>query len=129
MAMTGGTVGKSYLIKELVEKLYLNQRVVCINTFNELININYIYTVIQSPFIKNLINTSKNSTNDNISIGLINNFLIPLPSINVQNKIINKLQSIYPIIFNYNLKYTLLENLNISYKEELKKSILQYAIQ
>ena len=129
MAMTGGTVGKSYLIKELVEKLYLNQRVVCINTFNELININYIYTVIQSPFIKNLINTSKNSTNDNISIGIINNFLIPLPSINVQNKIINKLQSIYPIIFNYNLKYTLLENLNISYKEELKKSILQYAIQ
>ena len=60
MAMTGGTVGKSYLIKELVEKLYLNQRVVCINTFNELININYIYTVIQSPFIKNLINKSKN---------------------------------------------------------------------
>ena len=129
MAMTGGTVGKSYLIKELVEKLYLNQRVACINAFNELININYIYTVIQSPFIKDLININKNSTNDNISIDLINNFLIPLPCINEQDKVINKLQAIHPIIFNYNLKYTLLENLNTSYKEELKKSILQYAIQ
>ena len=129
MAMTGGTVGKSYLIKELVEKLYLNQRVACINAFNELININYIYTVIQSPFIKDLININKNSTNDNISMDLINNFLIPLPGINEQDKVINKLQAIYPIIFNYNLKYTLLENLNTSYKEELKKSILQYAIQ
>ena len=129
MAMTGGTVGKSYLIKELVEKLYLNQRVACINAFNELININYIYTVIQSPFIKDLININKNSTNDNISMDLINNFLIPLPGINEQDKVINKLQAIHPIIFNYNLKYTLFENLNTSYKEELKKSILQYAIQ
>ena len=104
MAMTGGTVGKSYLIKELVEKLYLNQRVACINAFNELININYIYTVIQSPFIKDLININKNSTNDNISMDLINNFLIPLPGINEQDKVINKLQAIHPIIFNYNLK-------------------------
>ncbi|MBR2240248.1 MAG: restriction endonuclease subunit S [Clostridia bacterium] len=129
MAMTGGTVGKSFLIEHIDEKMYLNQRVACINSYSNLINISYIYNVIQSSYVKGLINKNKNSTNDNISMDLINNFLIPLPCYNEQKNITNKILSINPIINNYNNKYKKLESLNKNYKEELKKSILQYAIQ
>jgi len=129
MAMTGGTVGKSFLIEHIDEKMYLNQRVACINSYSNLINISYIYNVIQSSYVKGLINKNKNSTNDNISMDLINNFLIPLPCYNEQKNITNKILSINPIINNYNNKNKKLESLNKNYKEELKKSILQYAIQ
>lgn len=126
MAMTGGTVGKSYLVTDLNEKMYLNQRVACITSDKY---INYLNLAIQSPYIKQIINCSKNSTNDNISMDLINNFLIPFPSFEHQSKILNKYMEIEPHFILYNTTYRKIEDLNNSYKEELKKSILQYAIQ
>lgn len=127
--MTGGTVGKSYLLSNLKEKMYLNQRVACINCQYSNISIIYLYYVIISPFIKDIININKNSTNDNISMELINNFLVPLPSLEEQKRITLKLQSLITYISEYDQYYNKLENLNNNYKVELKKSILQYAIQ
>ena len=129
LAMTGGTVGKSYLLSNLKEKMYLNQRVACINCQYSNISIIYLYYVIISPFIKDIININKNSTNDNISMELINNFLVPLPSLEEQKRITLKLQSLITYISEYDQYYNKLENLNNNYKVELKKSILQYAIQ
>ena len=62
-------------------------------------------------------------------MNLINNFLIPLPPFNEQQQIINKIENVLPYIEKYNFVYSKLTRLNNSYKEELKKSILQYAIQ
>lgn len=59
----------------------------------------------------------------------LNALLFPLPPYNEQIKIIDKLEKFYPYIEQYELKYTELNKLNSVYKEELKKSILQYAIQ
>ena len=55
--------------------------------------------------------------------------LIPIPPTSEQIRIDNKLKLILPIIENYSLNHEKLENLNNNYKENLKKSILQYAIQ
>ena len=129
LAMTGGTVGKSILLKNIKEKMYLNQRIVSISQLYSFICIDYLDLNIQSPYIQQLINDNKNSTNDNISMNLINNFLIPLPPFNEQQQIINKIENVLPYIEKYNFVYSKLTRLNNSYKEELKKSILQYAIQ
>ena len=91
MAMTGGTVGKSLLLKsENKEMLLLNQRVAIIR--NTWFDVNYIDTVIKSAYIKSIIDNSKNSTNDNISMADITGFLIPIPPLNEQHRIINKLE-------------------------------------
>ena len=91
MAMTGGTVGKSLLIKSVNnEVLLLNQRVAIIR--NRWFDVNYIDTVIKSAYIKSIIDNSKNSTNDNISMADITGFLIPIPPLNEQRRIINKLE-------------------------------------
>ena len=127
--MTGGTVGKSILLKNIKEKMYLNQRIVSISQLYSFICIDYLDLNIQSPYIQQLINDNKNSTNDNISMNLINNFLIPLPPFNEQQQIINKIKNVLLYIEKYNFIYRKLTRLNNSYKEELKKSILQYAIQ
>ena len=91
MAMTGGTVGKSLLLKsDNKEVLLLNQRVAIIR--NTWLNVNYIDTVIKSAYIKSVIDNSKNSTNDNISMADITGFLIPIPPLNEQYRIIDKLE-------------------------------------
>ena len=91
MAMTGGTVGKSLLLKsDNKEVLLLNQRVAIIR--NTWFDVNYIDTIIKSAYIKSIIDNSKNSTNDNISMADITGFLIPIPPLNEQHRIINKLE-------------------------------------
>ena len=97
MAMTGGTVGKSLFVRELPEdELLLNQRVARIR--NLWISVDYLNFVIIAPHIKEFISKQKNSTNDNISMADISNFLIPLPSIKEQLRIVEKLYNLASIM-------------------------------
>lgn len=54
---------------------------------------------------------------------------MPIPPIDEQYRIVSEIEKFIPIIEQYNSLYLQLEALNKSYKENLKKSILQYAIQ
>ena len=93
MAMTGGTVGKSYYVQETPERLVSNQRVATIKiTCN--INPRYINYVVLSSIIQADIQSSKNSTNDNISMDLIKNFRIPLPPLEEQHRIVAKVNEL-----------------------------------
>lgn len=93
MAMTGGTVGKSLFVKTLPEeKMLLNQRVAIIRCNGVLID--YINYVVKSDSIQSVISDSKNSTNDNISMADIYNFMIPLPPLHEQHRIVEKLEQV-----------------------------------
>ena len=97
IAMTGGTVGKSLFVRELPEDvLLLNQRVAIVR--NLWIDVEYLDLVIKAPHIKNIINTQKNSTNDNISMTDICNFLVPVPPIQEQSRIVRKLNCLAGIM-------------------------------
>lgn len=128
MAMTGGTVGKSYFVSDLSEKMVSNQRVATIK-INSKANSEYINIVILAPVIQKLIQISKNSTNDNISMDLINNFPVPLPPLAEQKRIVDKIEELEPLVKQYDKAETELSALSGSFPEQLKKSILQYAIQ
>ena len=64
-----------------------------------------------------------------VSIKKLKTFLIPIPPIKEQKRIVNSYKKYISLINNYDIKYCKIEKLNNSYKENLKKSILQYAIQ
>ena len=93
MAMTGGTVGKSLLVKEKPEVMLLNQRValirMIINIFPE-----YINSLIKTNIIQNVIQNAKNSTNDNISMNDIQRFMLPLPPLAEQKRIVAKIDQL-----------------------------------
>ena len=129
MCMTGGTVGKTCLLGECQEKLYLNQRVACIRNISHYVVTGYLYIVLIAPHIKEIVASSKTSTNDNISMETISDFLLPLPPLNEQNRIIAQYQGLLPLIEKYRLVYNENEYLNESFPEQLKKSILQLAVQ
>ncbi|WP_324738050.1 restriction endonuclease subunit S [Pseudoalteromonas sp. CuT4-3] len=93
MAMTGGTVGKSLLLKEVSEPLLVNQRVAGIRLLSE-VEPRYLKYVLQTNLIQSVIEEAKNSTNDNISMGDIRGFIIPLPPTSHQQLLIDKIDEL-----------------------------------
>ena len=64
-----------------------------------------------------------------VSLKYLRNYLIPIPPINEQERIVNKLKELEPLIDKYKHAEEKLYELNSNIKEQLKKSILQYAIE
>lgn len=95
LCMTGGTVGKSYFVTDLPEKMVVNQRVATIKILKCIEE--YINIVILNPFVQKIINKSKNSTNDNISMDLIKSLPIPLPPLAEQKVIVAKIEELLPL--------------------------------
>lgn len=93
ICMTGGTVGKNLLLKNIPNNYYTNQRVATIKIIKDFIP-EFIYYCINAPYIQNLIQNSKNSTNDNISMSLIKSFPIPNISIEEQQIVVKKIEGL-----------------------------------
>jgi type I restriction enzyme, S subunit len=94
MAMTGGTVGKSYFVESLDEIMIVNQRVATIKIHNPIFEA-YINCVIPTEIVQKVICEAKNSTNDNISMSDIKNFLIPLPPLEEQKAIVSVVEQLF----------------------------------
>ena len=65
----------------------------------------------------------------NISKEKIVNSLIPLPPAEEQRRIVAKIEEILPYVDRYAAAYEKLEQFNAKFPQDMKKSILQYAIQ
>ena len=128
LAMTGGTVGKSYLVERVSEPMYVNQRVATIKMMKD-IDARYINGVILSGITQQVISHSKNSTNDNISMDTIKGFLIPFPPLAEQKRIVDRIEALDAYVNEYDNAEIELSKLNETFPEQIKKSILQYAIQ
>ncbi len=64
-----------------------------------------------------------------LAIKRIQNFLIPLPPLNEQQRIVEKLEELLPLIDRYEKAQEELDIINAEIKDKLKSSILQEAIQ
>lgn len=128
MCMTGGTVGKTLLIESLQEKMLVNQRVADIK-INKAISNKYVYFVLVSNYIREIIKDSKNSTNDNISIDLIKSFWLPIPPFNEQKRIVEAIEKFEPLLAEYDKLEQQATKFDNEIFDKLKKSVLQYAIQ
>lgn len=65
----------------------------------------------------------------NLAAKSLEQFLIPLPPLEEQHRIVAKIEEILPYIDQYDKAYTKLEIFNKKFPEDMKKSILQMAMQ
>ena len=99
MCMTGGTVGKTLFVDSLKEPMLVNQRVATIKKPFDF-DPDYLYCVISNGHIRKIIAESKNSTNDNISLSTICRFLIPIPPLAEQHRIVERVNDLKLLITN-----------------------------
>lgn len=87
MALTGGTVGKTLFVKNVFEKMVVNQRVATIKTVFPALP-KYIDLFVKSSASQNIIQGAKHSSNDNISLPVLTSMPIPLPPLAEQKEIV-----------------------------------------
>ncbi len=85
----------------------------------------YFARCLESTFVKKATGTTFVA----ITAEIIKNQLIPLPPLAEQHRIVSKIEELLPYVDRYADAYVKLEEFNAKFPDEMKKSILQYAIE
>ena len=94
------------------------------------INPEYIVFYLQSPYVDNYINSITYGVKmPRVGTETMVNLLVPLPPLNEQNRIVNKIKEVIPAVTEYEKAIAQIDNLSSTFPEQLKKSILQWAVQ
>ena len=97
--------------------------------YGETINRFFALYFLESPYFIDEATFKGTANQQRIASGYLENKLFPLPPIEEQRRIANKIAEVLPMVDRYGTAQTKLDNLNVELKNILKKSILQEAIQ
>ena len=89
----------------------------------------YVHLFIESPVFRNQLDGVNTETINQITQEMLKNQLIPLPPLAEQKRIVEKIEELLPHIEEYGKTESKVSKLNAEFPEQLKKSILQWAIQ
>lgn len=90
---------------------------------------NYLFLLLKSDyFLKYALHSATGTTIKNVSLKAMSNFIIPLPPLAEQRRIVKKIEELLPLVDRYEKAWTRLEELNKKFLLDMKKSILEEAI-
>lgn len=124
MAMYGATIGKLGILDISATA----NQACCACIPYEGIHNKYLFYYLMS-MRRSYIGMAEGGAQPNISKEKIVNSLIPLPPLAEQKRIVAKIEELLPLVERYAAAYEKLEQFNAKFPEDMKKSILQYAIQ
>lgn len=96
---------------------------------NALVSVGFVFYFLKyyQPYMEKLGSGSTNQTE--LSAGVVKTLLFPLPPLAEQKRIVAKIEELLPYIDRYEQAWSKLEHFNSWFPEDMKKSLLQYAIQ
>ena len=128
-ARTGGTVGKSYIVTDVPYPSIFAGYLIRTQYSTQLCP-QYLKFFMESPLYWDELKEGTTATaQPNCNGKKLASMLLPIPPIEEQYRIVDKLNGLFSIVNRYNIAQDHLDTLNNSIKHLLKKSILQEAIQ
>ena len=128
-ARTGGTVGKSYLVKEVPEEAIYAGYLIRTRYSNQLCPQYLKYFMESELYWSQLREGTIATAQPNCNGKTLGNMLVPIPPTHEQLRIVEKLNAVMALLIEYGTVDSKLKYLNNIFPERLKKSILQEAVQ
>lgn len=120
-----GTLGITYLVKKNDKFYFKDGNIIWLKKKDTNINSNYIESVFKSPFVRAQITNSIGATVGTLTIQKAKELSIPYPPLEIQNKIMNKINNFF--IYLYDYEKNLQKNINnyVILKNSLIKNYLE----
>ena len=94
------------------------------------IDVEFLYYMLMSPLVQaQATENTRGVGNKNWVLDAIASTMVVLPPLVEQKRIVAKIEELLPLVDRYAVAYEKLEQFNAKFPEDMKKSILQYAIQ
>ena len=125
MCIEGGSAGRKIAITD--KDVCFGNKLACFDTV--IISDLYLFHILQSNEFLSIFKSSLSGIIGGVSINTLKDFIIPLPPIEEELRIVEKINSFEPLIAQYSTAENRLSVLEEEFPDKLKKSILQYAIE
>jgi len=125
---SGGSWGKIAFFN-VPKTMMLNTSTLRMRFFDDIADNNYLYYVCKSRFFKLQLMKQLSGMQPNFGYAHYSRIMFPLPPLEEQHRIVAKIEALLLYVDRYAAAYEKLEQFNAKFPEDMKKSILQYAIQ
>lgn len=124
-----GTTGVPAIVNT-TEQFSLFVSVALLKFDRECIDLKFLYYMLMSPLVQTqATENTRGVGNKNWVLDAIANTMVVLPPLAEQKRIVIKVEELLPYVDRYAAAYEKLEQFNAKFPKDMKKSILQYAIQ
>ena len=129
MVTAVGTLGKTYIVRPEDHFYYKDASVICFENFGHILPEYLKYLMASALMRKQIKSNSGGTTVSTLTMVRMAEYILPFPPLAEQKRIVAKIEELLPLVDRYAVSYGNLEQLNAKFPEDMKKSILQYAIQ
>ena len=129
MVTAVGTVGKTYIVRDKDHFYYKDASVICFENYAHVCP-EYLKYLMESELMKSQIRSNSGGTTvATLTMVRMVEYLMPLPPLAEQKRIVAKIEELLPYLDRYEKAWNRLEDFGRRFPVDMQKSILQMAIQ